>query len=181
MNINLRSILVCLYLVLLALPACRPETNLPTAPASLEEEHKAVVMKYFQEILGGKQFDLMPEVFTPDVIMHRPEGTLANLLMIQPVFAATFSPNRLETTVQEMVASDDYVAVRLHHKMTFSTEQAFLQSRLGRYDVRGRTIEWDAMAMFRFEGGKIAEEWVSADELGKLMQIGTLELHAEEP
>ncbi len=30
--------------------------------------------------------------------------------------------------------------------------------------------------MFRFENGKIAEEWVSNDELGQLLQIGTLEL-----
>jgi predicted ester cyclase len=51
-----------------------------------------------------------------------------------------------------------------------------MQSRLGLFDVRGKTVEWEAMAMFRFENGKIAEEWVSADELGKLMQIGTLEL-----
>jgi predicted ester cyclase len=51
-----------------------------------------------------------------------------------------------------------------------------MQSRLGRFDVRGKTVEWEAMVMFRFKDGKIAEEWVSADELGKLMQIGTLEL-----
>jgi hypothetical protein len=55
-------------------------------------------------------------------------------------------------------------------------KEAFLQSRLGRFDVRGMTVEWEAMAMFRFANGKIAEEWVSNDELGQLMQIGTLEL-----
>ena len=42
-----------------------------------------------------------------------------------------------------------------------------MQSRLGRFDVRGKTVEWDAMAMFRFENDKIAEEWVSNDELGR--------------
>jgi hypothetical protein len=32
------------------------------------------------------------------------------------------------------------------------------------------------MAVFRFENGKIAEEWISNDELGQFMQISTLEL-----
>ncbi len=82
----------------------------------------------------------------------------------------------MQTTIHQMIASGDYVAVRLSHRMKFSTEQAFMQSRLGRFDVRGKTVEWEAMVMFRFKDGKIAEEWVSADELGKLMQIGTLEL-----
>ena len=46
-------------------------------------------------------------------------------------------------------------------------------------DVRGKTIQWDAMAIFRFDNGKIAEEWVSRDELGMLMQVGKLELRLE--
>jgi predicted ester cyclase len=56
-----------------------------------------------------------------------------------------------------------------------------MQSRLGNFDVRGKTVEWEAMAIFRFENGKIAEEWVSADELRKLMQIGRLELSVDKP
>jgi hypothetical protein len=79
-----------------------------------------------------------------------------------------------------MIASGDYVSVRLSHRMTYSREEAFLQSRLGRFDVRGKNVEWEAMAMFRFENGKIAEEWVSNDELGQLLQIGTLEFSVKE-
>jgi hypothetical protein len=37
-----------------------------------------------------------------------------------------------------------------------------MQSRLGNFDVRGKTVEWEAMAMFHFENRKIAQEWVSA-------------------
>jgi hypothetical protein len=37
------------------------------------------------------------------------------------------------------------------------------------------------MGIFRFENGKIAEDWVSRDELGMLMQIGKLELITNYP
>lgn len=100
---------------------------------------------------------------------------------IHAMFVKGLSPHTIETTIHEMIASGDYVSVRLSHKMTYSTEQAFLQSRLGRFDVQGKTVEWDAIVMFRFEDGKIAEEWISNDELGQLMQIGTLELSVQGP
>jgi hypothetical protein len=41
-----------------------------------------------------------------------------------------------------------------------------LRELLGLFDVRGMTVEWEAMVMSRFKDGKIAEEWVSADGLG---------------
>ena len=179
MKTNFRFIItfLCSVLISFTISSCNTGTKTPADSESLPEEHnKSVVSQYFQEILDGKQYSQMPEVLTPDVVMHRPEGTLTYMDMIYTVFEKALSPHTIETTIHEMVASGDYVSVRLSHRMTYSTKEAFMQSRLGRFDVRGKTVEWEAMAMFRFENGKIAEEWVSADELGKLIQIGTLEL-----
>jgi predicted SnoaL-like aldol condensation-catalyzing enzyme len=168
---------LCSGLILFSLAACNAQPKIPADSASLQEErNKSIVLQYFQVILDGEQYSRMPEVFTPYVVMHRPEGTLTYLDMVYTAFDKGLSPHTIETKIHEMVASGDYVAVRVSHKMTFSTGEAMMQSRLGLFDVRGKTVEWEAMAMFRFEDGKIAEEWVSADELGKLMQIGTLEL-----
>jgi predicted ester cyclase len=50
------------------------------------------------------------------------------------------------------------------------------QSRAGTVDVSGKVVEWDAIAMFRFKDGKIVEEWVSPDELGQPVQIGTVQI-----
>ncbi len=180
MKTNVRFIIafLCSALALPTIIACNAGTTIPAPADSVaprEEHNKALVVQYFQEILDGKQYSRMPDVFTPDVVMHRPEGTLTNRAIIQAGFAAAFAPHTVKTTIHEMVASGDYVAVRLSHRMTFSTAQAFWRSRLGVYDVRGKSIEWEAMAMFRFEDGRIAEEWVSTDELGQLLQIGTLE------
>lgn len=169
-------------LILLTVNSCNAETKRSTdSGTSLEEHNKSVVVQYFQEILDGKQYSRMPDVFTYDVVVHRPEGTLTYMDGLHAMFVKGLSPHTLETTIHEMIASGDYVSVRLSHKMTYSTKEAFLHSRLGRFDVRGSAVEWEAMAMFRFENGKIAEEWVSNDELGQLMQIGTLELSVEGP
>ena len=175
MKTKLRFTIALLCSIVLILSSCSPKSNTPSGSAATpEERNKAVVLQYFKEILDGEQYVLMPEVLTQGVTMHRPEGTLAYLGMVQGVFEKALSPHSMKTTIHEMVASGDYVSVRLSHVMTYSSEEAFMQSRLGRFDVRGKTVEWDAMAMFRFENGKIAEEWVSNDELGQLMQIGAV-------
>ena len=40
------------------------------------------------------------------------------------------------------------------------------RSRIGDYDVKGKQVTWDAIAIFRIQNGKIAEERVNRDELG---------------
>ena len=180
-HIYFKTAFLCSILILLTINSYSPETELPTDSGTSPEEHnKSIVVQYFQEILDGKQYSQMPDVFTYDVVVHRPEGTSTYMDAIHAMLVKGLSPHTMVTTIHEMIASGDYVSVRLSHRMTYAAE-AFMQSRLGRFDVRGKTVEWEAMAMFRFENGKIAEEWVSNDELGQLMQIGTLELSVKGP
>ena len=147
--------------------------------SNIEEHNKSIVLRYIQEVLDGKQFSLMPELFTPDIQMHRPGGELNDLSYIQRAFSNALSQHTIQTTILDIFSSGNHVFVRLSHQMIYSSEHATLRSRIGNFDVAGKSIHWDAMAIFCFSNGKIAEEWVSRDELGMLMQIGKLELKVE--
>ena len=48
------------------------------------------------------------------------------------------------------------------------------RSRLGDYDVTGKMVTWNAIAIFRFEDQRIIEEWVTRDELAMILQFGLL-------
>jgi predicted ester cyclase len=48
------------------------------------------------------------------------------------------------------------------------------RSRIGVYNIKGKAVAWDAIAIFRMQNGKIAEQWVSRDELGILLSVGAL-------
>ena len=139
------------------------------------EHNRSVVLRYVKEVLDGKKIDLLDELLTTDVIMHRPEGKLSNLDQVKNVFGIFFSVVTLETTIHDIFASDNRVVVRLSHKAVF-TEGAYMRSRLGMHKVGGEILIWDAIAIFRLKDGKIAEEWVQLDDLGKLMQLGTVSL-----
>jgi predicted SnoaL-like aldol condensation-catalyzing enzyme len=140
-----------------------------------KEHNKSVVLQYFKEVLDDKKFDLMDELFTTDVIMHRPEGDLSNLSQIKVGFKTALSKSKMETTIHDIIATGDRLVVRLSHEQVFA-EGERMRSRIGILDVGGKTITWNAIAIFRFREGKIAEEWVQLDDLGKLMQVGTLSL-----
>lgn len=169
---------LCSALTLVVAASCSTGLAQQSDSNAAGEAHNiSVVTVYFRDVLDGKQYDRLADLCTLDVVMHRPEGDLTYVGVIQAALQKALSAQAMETRINESVASGDFVTVRLTHKVTFSTEQAVLESRVGAFDVKGQTIEWDAMAMFRFRGGRIAEEWVYPDELGQLMQIGTVEVH----
>jgi predicted ester cyclase len=139
------------------------------------ERNRSVVLRYVKGVLDGKKIDFLDELFATDVIMHRPEGKLSNLDQVKTFLGLGLSFVTFETTIHDIFASNNRVVVRLSHKAVF-TEGAFMRSRLGIHKVGGKILIWDAIAIFRLKDGKIAEEWVQPDDLGKLMQLGTVSL-----
>jgi predicted ester cyclase len=64
------------------------------------------------------------------------------------------------------------LVVRLSHR---GVGGGIWRSRLGNYDVTGKAVTWNAIAIFRFEQNRIIEEWVTRDELAMILQFGVLE------
>ena len=139
------------------------------------ESNKGIVRRYFEEVVDRSNFDILDEIVTRDCIIHRPETsesirgleafrrTLERILEVYSEFT---------TTIHDLIAERDQVACRLSHRAVNRSEWT---SRLGTHAVAGKTVSWPAIAIFRFHDGKIAEEWVSRDELGMLFDLGVLE------
>ncbi|MER7664062.1 ester cyclase [Streptomyces sp. NPDC096193] len=70
----------------------------------------------------------------------------------------------LRIDVEDMFGADDKVAVRVHfrgtHRGTFQGVAA-----------TGRQVGFRSIEIYRIEGGRIAEEWVSPDMIGLMQQI----------
>jgi steroid delta-isomerase-like uncharacterized protein len=138
------------------------------------DSNKAIVRRYFKEALDKRNLDMLDEIVAKDCVIHRPEvsepirGLEAfkhALQRIREVYS------EFTTTIDDLIAEEDRVACRLSHRAVHGGEWT---SRLGRYGVAGKKINWPAIAIFRIRDGKIAEEWVSRDELGMLIDLGVL-------
>jgi predicted ester cyclase len=143
--------------------------------SSIDTEHNmAVVRCYFGQILDNQKFALADQVFTSDCIMHRPERQVTGVDNIKNfVSGISVMYSEFRTTVLDMFATGDRVAVRLKHDVTTYQDGVVLY-RAGSLSAKGKKLSWTANSIFRFKEGKIVEEWVERDELGMLLQLGIL-------
>lgn len=70
-----------------------------------------------------------------------------------------------KVTIDDIIAANDKVAVRVHIKGTHRGE--FMGNR-----PTGKVVQYISHEVYRFEDGKIAEEWICSDSLTLLMQVG---------
>jgi steroid delta-isomerase-like uncharacterized protein len=73
----------------------------------------------------------------------------------------------LKASVDFMVAEGDYVAVR------WTATGTNTGAAMG-IPATGKSVRTSGTAVFRFENGAIAEEWVAADSMGLMRQLGLL-------
>jgi predicted ester cyclase len=147
------------------------EPRAQAQPGSSSRQRQ-MVLRYFRDVVDGGNADVLTDLVTADCIIHRPDGELKGI----PAFRGWLSRARaswatFRTQVHDVIEAGDRVVVRLTHEATGTGPYRF---RIGTHDVKNKTTRWDSIAIFRFENSKIAEEWVSRDELGMLLDAGVL-------
>ena len=166
-------VIVAFVLALASQVAAYAQTS-STSPNSTQQK---VVLSYFHQVLDGRKIGLLDQLFLLDCVIHRPEGTLNGMAGIRGVVERNIAAySKFETQVNDIFESGDRVVVRITHRAMGAGE---FRSRIGVYDVKGKAVTWDAIAIFRLLNGKIAEQWVSRDELGMLLSFGGLKPSSE--
>lgn len=131
------------------------------------ETNKAIVRRYFEQVIGQGRADLVEEFMVDDIELHGtnlPAG-LEALGGWVTAMAAAF-PDR-QTTVEDVIADGDKVVVRT----TFSGTH---QGEMEGIPATGRSISQPAITIFRLTNGKIAEGWYAADNLSMMQQLGAI-------
>ena len=135
-------------------------------------QHITVVRRYFEEVLKpGSDPRLVEELFAPEIVMHRPGMDLVGIAAVQAFVAAVTAVAHFETTIHDAFGVGDRVVCRLSHIVEYTGDEI---TRVGVVPAAGKTVTWDAIAIFRFEGDTIAEEWVARDEVAMLLQLGAI-------
>jgi predicted SnoaL-like aldol condensation-catalyzing enzyme len=135
-----------------------------------EEANKAMVRRYFVEVLDGRKFEVARELFATDGTRHFPGRDIASSQTAPENVARSFA-----TIIHHLLADGDFVLAHITHTVTYEPGAGFL-TRLGRAEAGEKTVTWTAMALFHFRDGKIDEEWVNRDELDVLQQLGAVAL-----
>ena len=148
-------------------------------------KNKQVVQRYFDEIIDrigvgdAKESErqaikaevakAMSEVFHPEAAQHFP-GWMPVPPQLFLRFFDTGSAESMVTKIYSSIAEGDFVAVHLHHDLTYHKGVMLPEVRTGcLFQSKGETISWNSMAVFKMKDGKIIEEWIVRDDLNFLM------------
>ena len=134
------------------------------------EENKALIRRFW-EAMNARQLNVFDELLAPDVVRHC-QATPAISVRSREEFkefmrqdAAVF-PDSIQT-LTHLVAEGDLVAV-------WATYAGTQRGQMGPFPPSGKKARFDFGAVFRVNKGKIAEWWVTWDNMTILAQLGHL-------
>jgi steroid delta-isomerase-like uncharacterized protein len=135
------------------------------AGGKLEEQNKAVARAAFDS-LNRRDFKRFEEIHTQDFMKHYNNNPAENLSEEMRDARGQFDySSDLTITVDWMIAEGDKVAVCVTAKGTHT-------GAFHGVPATGKRYELTTMTVWRFEKGKIAEEWVFLNELDLYRQLG---------
>ena len=133
------------------------------------EENKAVVRRFFEELLSTDNFALADELLSPEFRFYfagSPDPMdLESYKEFLVARRAAFPDRRF--VVEEMIAEGDKVSARFTMRGTHKGElQGIAPS--------GTEVTLTGIDMIRLAGGRIVEDRVEVDQLGMMRQLGVI-------
>lgn len=134
------------------------------------DENK-ILARRFGEAMNARQYDLLDELVAPDFFRHcqaTPEVDIRSLDQFKNFLrqdTAAF-PDSTQTPTH-ILAEGDLVAV-------WATYEGTQTGQMGPFPASGRRMQVDFGAVLRVKNGKIAEMWVTWDNIAVLAQLGYL-------
>jgi steroid delta-isomerase-like uncharacterized protein len=130
------------------------------------EDNRAAVRRFYEEVINGKNLDVIDELVTPDVVDHTfgsqgVEATKQFFRMLQQAF-----PD-LHAEVHDVIAEGELVAARVTHSGTHQGEFVGIPAT-------GRQTRVSGVDLFRMQDGRHAEHWGGPDMASLLQQLGVM-------
>ncbi|WP_405484748.1 ester cyclase [Streptomyces sp. NBC_00009] len=135
-----------------------------------QQYNKAIIHQYFNEVLNGRNLDLIDGLFLPDYQDHDPANKVDAYgpAGVRDKVAGYLSAFDLQFRDLEQTAEGDDVTTRWTCHGTHTGEY------MG-FPATKKEVEVTGIAIHRIREGKIAEGWWNWDVLGMLQQLGIVE------
>ena len=132
------------------------------------DDNKAAVRRFFNALNEDRLAELEADVLAPNYRLSfdgHPPLERAGAIAFFAAFLAAFPG--IHHTIEDQFAADDRVATRI---VVRGQHQADFMGM----PPTGKEIMIGAINIHRFDGDKIAEQWVNSDALGLMQQLGAI-------
>ena len=137
------------------------------AQAEIEEQNKAVVLKWIEEQDKGN-LDIFLDLFAPDFLYYEPSNSPNPMSQDETYEFLLEGPKvfkEVNHKIEEIIAVDDKVIIR--GICSFSHEGEFQGIPL-----TGKEAEFGQIVIFTLRDGKVIEAREEVDKLGWFQQLG---------
>lgn len=132
------------------------------------EENKRLIHQFFDGV-NARDMGAF-EVFAPDAVHHNPfpgtppgrEGNKQGMMLLFAAFPDW------QTTIEDLIAEGDEVAVRM-------TQRGTHRGTFFGLAATGKQVTVAGIAIFRLRNGQIVEEWLITDQLNAMQHLGGIE------
>lgn len=155
----MRQVILCVLLSALSLPAAQKPTE--------QETNKAVARSFFEQVLDQGHLEKYAESHAPNFVAH---GETHDASLEEDMAAAREERKAMpdmRVNINEIIAERDLVLVYWTASGTNTHEG------MG-FPATGKSITAPGMTLFRFQAGKMIEEWSVWDMLSVMQQAGLL-------
>ncbi len=132
------------------------------------DDNKALVRRYYEEVLNGRDLSVVAELFAPAFVSYTPSGRSVDLAeYVRAIGVSHAALPNLHVTIEDQFAEGDRVVTRWSATGTHRGPFAGIAPT-------GKAITVTAMHIHRIADGKLAEHWEQFDLYGLLRQLGAL-------
>ena len=132
------------------------------------EADKAIIRRFFEEVVNRRNYDVVDEVIAPDFVLHSAVlGEVRGAAAYKESVVAVMSPgDGFQVEIGDLVAGENgHLTVRLTYHGRDNGGLLRGQS------ATGRPFAMTALYLWRLENGKAVELWQEADRLGMIQQL----------
>jgi predicted ester cyclase len=133
------------------------------------EHHKQLVLRWKEEVWSKRNVNIIDELCAPDYVCHMSgvPGPVRGRQALKHLVAAYFAAFDVDDTPEFLIAEGDLIAIhdtyRLKHKGEFQG-----------IPPTGKEATVTGTDIYRIVDGQFVEQWVEADMLGLMQQLGVV-------
>ncbi|MDQ2934197.1 MAG: ester cyclase [Chloroflexota bacterium] len=132
------------------------------------ETNKALARRIFEDVLNGRNLDLLDELAASDYVEHNPlPGQGTGIDGIRDRYTMLFNAFDFHFTIDDVISEGDKVVLR------WTQSGTHVGAILG-MPPTGRSFRISGIEIWRVENGKLAEHWDVVDVFGQFQQLGLL-------
>jgi predicted ester cyclase len=128
-------------------------------------ERETQVRSFVEEVWNGRNYEAAADLYSDSYVNPFGTGPSAR---VEPIRRYHQAFPDLHLDVEELIVAGDTVVLRGTFRGTDTG------GRLGRPST-GRAVEDWIVDIMHFEGDKVVNEWIGADNLGLFIQLGVLD------